>query len=124
MRVSQRDSQEEMELSGTAAEFLDLAGLVRAGEGVVQLDIEGDPFPYDHLLSAIEVHSVSGASVMIRCSGDTVVLEGGAATMNVLAEIMEDLAEDKPGADSQIDHYPDHPYLSEGSRPLIIVLAE
>jgi hypothetical protein len=60
---------------------------------------------------------------MFRCSGDTLALTGGAAAMGVLAPVMEDLAADEPGADVQIDYYPGHVYLGEGSRPMILVHA-
>ncbi|MET8150627.1 hypothetical protein ACIBSW_11105 [Actinoplanes sp. NPDC049668] len=121
MRVSRAERQQEMEISGTTAEFLELARMVRAGEGVVQLNTTGDPWPYDHLLSVLEVHAATQA-VVIRRSGDTLTLAGGATAMGVLALVIEDLAADEPGADVQIDYFPDHVYLGEGSRPMILVL--
>lgn len=123
MRVSESDAQQEMELSGTAAELRELARLVRAGDGGAQLDTAGDPSPYDRLLPAVEVRDIAGAAVVIRNTGTTLALEGGVTARTVLAEIMEDLAADEPGADAQIDYYAGHPYLGAGSRPVIIVLA-
>jgi hypothetical protein len=122
MRVSQAESPCEMEIGGTAAEFLELARMVRAGEGVVPLDTTGEPWPYDRLLSIIEVHGAPGA-VVIGCSGDTLTVAGGASARGMLALVIEDLAADAPGADVQIDHFPDHAYLGAGSRPVILVHA-
>lgn len=126
MQVRRQDVSHEMELRGTAVELNALAELIRSGDGGVELDCAGDPFPYDRKLSRVRIAPASGPAV-IQCSSDSDVLyiRGGGAQFELLAVNLEGFADEGDALSHlHLDYFPGHDYLDESSEPLVIALAD
>jgi hypothetical protein len=114
----------EVELTGSATELARLAGAVAEGEGFISsasataLDSE--------TLAGVEVREAPGPGVLIHLdsqrrilviSGDPVAMALFADNLDAMTTVM---AAVDGGGHRHIDHFPGHPYLVEGSMPLVV----
>ncbi len=118
----------EVELSGSRAELVGLAEVLRAGAGEVGLDQVSDPSPYDGALRRVVV-SVAGqslASVGVEQVSSVLAIAGGRQALSLLGDNLESFAaESDGGADHlHIEYFADHYYLSSGSTPLVVALSD
>lgn len=60
----------EIELKGSRSEFCLLAGLLKAGEGGVELEVVDDPRPYELALRRIAVKRTAQPLVSVRVAND------------------------------------------------------
>ncbi|OKJ13797.1 Imm32 family immunity protein [Kitasatospora sp. CB01950] len=104
----------EVEVEATAEELAALADAVVAGEGHLTFSAG--------VLAAIEVAATDGPGVLVSVDGErrVLVIGGDAAGRQVLAEVLRDIASTTDGGHTHVDHCPGHPWLAEGSLPLIV----
>lgn len=115
---------DEVELTGSAAELASLAAAVAAGEG--HIDAVPAATPDGEVLAGVEVRRVPGPGVSISLDSQRqiLVIGGDPAAMALFADNLDAMttamAAEDGGGHRHIDHYPGHPYLVEGSVPLVI----
>ncbi|MFJ1969402.1 hypothetical protein ACIO93_12110 [Streptomyces sp. NPDC087903] len=108
----------EVDVTASAEELSRLAGAVAAGEGWIRSTAPAD----GGTLAAIEVRTAPGSGVRteVDASRHVLVISGGSGARAVLADNLRAMAETSEGGHLHIDHFPDHPYLVEGSVPLVV----
>lgn len=111
----------EVEVSGTRAGLLALAGVLRGG-GDLALAPVADPAPYDRAPARLRVRLREAGRVRVSVDDTILLIEGGPGSIAVLAENVEGFAAeaDDPRHHLHIDYFPGHFYLAEGSAPLVV----
>jgi hypothetical protein len=113
----------QIDLSGAAAEFLEIGRLVGSGTGTVDLaDAEADP--YDLTLHRLTVATVPTDGVIVRANvdADSVEITGPLTKLAILGDNLSGMAEAAPPYHVHIEWHPEHFYLSAESAPLIASL--
>ena len=120
-RARYAETTGEVEVSGTRAGLLALAGVLRSG-GDLALAPVADPAPYDRALVRLGVRLRRAGRVRVSVDGGVLVVEGGPEAIAVLAENVEGFAAeaDDPRHHLHIEYFPGHFYLAEGSAPLVL----
>jgi hypothetical protein len=97
----------ELEVSGSRAGLLALAGVLRSG-GDLALAPAADPAPYDRALTRLRVRIREAGKVRVSVDGGVLLAEGGAESIAVLAENVEGFAAeaDDPCHHLHIEHFP------------------
>jgi hypothetical protein len=108
----------EVDLSASAEELSRLASAVAGGEGLVG----STSAPGSGALTGVEVRRGSGPGVLIHVDAtrQVLVISGDGAARATLAENLRAMAAAEDGGHLHIDHFPDHPYLAEGSVSLVV----
>ncbi|WP_371781228.1 Imm32 family immunity protein [Streptosporangium subroseum] len=110
----------EVSLSASAAELTYLARAVAEGDGFIgsasASPLDGNP------LAGIEVRKAPGSGVRIDLDiqRQILVISGDPVARGVLADNLRAMATAEDGGHLHIDYFPDHPYLSAGSLPLVV----
>ncbi|WP_206619530.1 Imm32 family immunity protein [Streptomyces hoynatensis] len=118
MRIVRDRVYGEVDLSASAAELNRLAGAVAGGEGLLR----STAGPGGEHLAGVEVTKGAGPGVRIRldASRGILVISGDEAARAVLADNLRAMAAAGDGGHLHLDHFPGHPYLAEGSVPLVV----
>ncbi|MEW2357517.1 hypothetical protein [Spirillospora sp. NPDC029432] len=107
-----------VDVTGSAEELAELAHAVTEGEGFVGStpSLDGDT------LAGIEVRKAPGTGVLIEldASRQVLVISGDPGARAILADNLEAMATAEDGGHLHIDHFPEHPYLLEGSVPIVV----
>ena len=110
----------EVDLTATAAELTCLASAVAEGDGFIgsasASALDGNT------LAGIEVRKApdSGVRIGLDAQLKTLVISGDPVARAVLAENLHAMAAAEDGGHLHIDYFPEHPYLVEGSLPLVV----
>jgi hypothetical protein len=121
VRILLFPSTGEVEVSADRTGLGDLAALVASGDGAMAGEDTSD-LAQAIPLTRLRVRTREGEAVMISADtgGRTLTVTGAPGHLGVLAEILGESAAADDGGHIHIEHYPDHPYLGEGSLPLIV----
>ncbi|MBC6468819.1 Imm32 family immunity protein [Actinomadura alba] len=112
----------EVDLLADHTELTGLAFLVASGTGTtISEDAPGD-IQGQVALHHVRVRVANGEAVMITAdaSGRSLTITGDLRSLNILADNLHQMAEAADGGHLHIEHYPDHPYIGEGSLPLVV----
>ncbi|MFE0631319.1 hypothetical protein ACFW3D_30730 [Streptomyces sp. NPDC058864] len=117
MRLTVDPLYGEVDLAASAEELAALAGAVTAGDGFVAATASaGDA------LQGVDVRTAAGPGVRIEV--DTarriLVISGDPGAREILADDLNAMAAAEDGGHLHVDHFPGHPYLVEGSAPLVV----
>ncbi|MEU1410656.1 hypothetical protein [Streptomyces sp. NPDC005731] len=108
----------EVDLTASAEELVDLANAVAEGDGFISSTslLDGGT------LAGIEAQKTSGPGVRIDldASRRVLVITGDPAARAVLADNLQAMATAEDGGHLHIDYFPEHPYLAEGSVPIVV----
>ncbi|SNX65851.1 hypothetical protein SAMN06272735_7691 [Streptomyces sp. TLI_55] len=119
-RVLHYPASGEVDLSAPATELHRLARALAQGEGLLwtMAGPDGD----DRVLAGVEVRDTPGSAVRIALDpARRVLLIGGDSDSRALfAANLRVMADAEDGGHLHVDHFPDHPYLAEGSLPLVV----
>jgi hypothetical protein len=127
MYVLHSRQTDELELGGCSSEYKELAELLLAGHGCLQLADVADPSPYDGALAVITVKRREGQPATVNLSKELQTLEivGDKASLALLAENLSDFgAQSRPGEHWHLEYFPDHFYLGATSQPLVATLTD
>ncbi|XVQ08847.1 Imm32 family immunity protein [Spirillospora sp. CA-255316] len=109
-----------VDVSSDRAGLARLASLVASGGGTLAAEEAASPYG-EIALTRAEVRTTDG---LVLLAGDaetrTLTISGAPEHLSALAGILEDMAASTDGGHVHIEHYPDHPYLGEGSAPMIV----
>lgn len=108
----------EVDLTASAEELAALARAVAEGDGFV-----GSSPPLDGgTLAGVEVRKASGPGVRVEldASRQVLVISGDPGARATLAANLEGMATAEDGGHLHIDYFPEHPYLVEGSLPIVV----
>jgi hypothetical protein len=108
----------EVDLTASAEELTGLAYAVAEGEGFI-----GSTSPLDgDTLAGIEARRASGTGVRIEldASRKVLVISGDPGARAILADNLKAMATAEDGGHLHIDYFPEHPYLVEGSVPIVV----
>ncbi|GAB2725934.1 Imm32 family immunity protein [Kitasatospora kifunensis] len=110
----------EVDLTATATELACLASAVAEGAGFISA--ASVPPSDGNALAGIEVRKTLGSGVRIDLDAQrqTLVISGDADARAVLADNLHAMATAEDGGHLHIDYFPEHPYLVEGSLPLVV----
>lgn len=110
----------EVDLTATATELACLASAVAEGAGFINAASASSPD--GNTLAGIEVRKALGSGVRIDLDAQrqTLVISGDADARAVLAENLHAMATAEDGGHLHIEYFPEHPYLVEGSLPLVV----
>jgi len=117
-----------VDLEGTAASLLELAGRVEGplGRQTFELKMPSVPAsPYSGYLRSMEIETGEG-NVRIQRDDDRICIAGSKEKMRILAKNIASLASQKSDHSSEhshIEYFPGHFYLAEGSEPLVVTRA-
>lgn len=107
----------EVELTASAEALAGLASAVAKGDGFIAatLPLDGDA------LAGIDIRNAPGPGVRLELADRrrVLVISGDPAARAILADNLQAMAA-ADGGHLHIDHYPDHPYLREGSVSLVV----
>lgn len=107
----------EVELTASAEALAGLASAVAKGDGLIAatLPLDGDA------LAGIDIRNAPGPGVRLELADRrrVLVISGDPAARAILADNLQAMAA-ADGGHLHIDHYPDHPYLREGSVSLVV----
>lgn len=115
---------DEVELTGSATELARLAGAVAEGEGFISS--APATAPDGEILAGVEVREAPGPGVLIHLDlqRQTLVISGDSVARALFADNLDAMttamAAEDGGGHRHIDHFPGHPYLVEGSMPLVV----
>ncbi|WP_327242083.1 Imm32 family immunity protein [Streptomyces sp. NBC_01320] len=108
----------EVDLTASAEELADLAYAVAEGDGFIgsTSSLDGDT------LAGIEARKASGTGVRIEldASRQVLVISGDPGARAILADNLKPMATAEGGGHLHIDYFPEHPYLVEGSVPIVV----
>ncbi|MFE5097064.1 hypothetical protein ACFRCI_43895 [Streptomyces sp. NPDC056638] len=108
----------EVDLTASAEELADLAYAVAEGDGFIgsTSSLDGDT------LVGIEARKASGTGVRIELDAlrQVLVISGDPGARAILADSLKAMATAEDGGHLHIDHFPEHPYLVEGSVPIVV----
>ncbi|MFC5748735.1 Imm32 family immunity protein [Actinomadura rugatobispora] len=109
-----------VDVSSDRAGLSRLASLVASGDGT--LPAEEGASPYGEIaLTRVTVRTADGLVLLTAdAGGRTLTISGDREHLGVLADVLEDMAASTDGGHVHIEHYPDHPYLEEGSAPMVV----
>ncbi|WP_326709819.1 hypothetical protein OG758_11030 [Streptomyces sp. NBC_01474] len=110
----------EVDLTATARELVCLASAVAEGAGFISA---ASASSHDsNTLAGIKVGKALGSGLRIDLDAQrqTLVISGDADARAILAENLHAMATAEDGSHLHIDYYPEHPYLVEGSLPLVV----
>ncbi|QYN18681.1 hypothetical protein [Amycolatopsis sp. DSM 110486] len=110
----------EVDITATARELACLASAIAEGTGFISAASASSP--NGHTLTGIEVKATTDSAVCIRVDAPTqvLVISGNADSRAVLAENVHAMATADDGGHLHVDYFPGHPYLADGSLPLVI----
>lgn len=108
----------EVDLTASAEELAGLASAVAEGDGFIKSTAPVDT----DTLAGIEVRKASGSGVRIDvdASRRVLVISGDSSARAILADNLQAMAEAGEGGHLHIDYFPEHPYLVEGSMPVVV----
>ncbi|MFE9019193.1 hypothetical protein ACFYNL_11570 [Streptomyces sp. NPDC007808] len=108
----------EVDLAGSADELAGLADAVAEGEGFLACE----PLPEGNGLTGISVRTTSEPGVRIELDSGlrALVISGDAESRGVLGRNLRTMAMAEDGGHLHVDYFPEHPYLLEGSLPLVV----
>lgn len=108
----------EVDVTASAEELSLVASAVAEGTGFIGCASETD----NDALAGIDVREASGPGVHIEldASRQVLVIEGDPGARAVLAANLQGMATAEEGGHLHIDYYPGHPYLAEGSVPIVV----
>ncbi|MFJ9871056.1 hypothetical protein [Streptomyces sp. NPDC101165] len=108
----------EVDLTASAEELAGLASAVTEGDGFI-----GSTSPLaGETLAGIEVRKTAGPGVRIEldASRQVLVISGDFGARAILADNLQAMATAETGGHLHIDYFPEHPYLVEGSVPIVV----
>ncbi|MGW3659155.1 Imm32 family immunity protein [Streptomyces sp. NPDC005151] len=108
----------EVDLTASVEELAGLANAVAEGDGFI-----GSTSPLDgDTLAGAEVKKASGPRVRIEldASRQVLVISGDPGARAILAANLQSMATAEDGGHLPIDYFPEHPYLVEGSLPIVV----
>ncbi|MEV6969027.1 hypothetical protein AB0M47_28315 [Hamadaea sp. NPDC051192] len=121
MRIVYAESTGEIELSGSAEDLSRLAQRLRGEQEPITLDRRTDPAPSDRALSTVTI-TLTGQAVRVSVEGDTLRLDGGAESLELLADNVQGVA-DAGDSDYHLHiEHPGHEYVAPTSLPLVVAL--
>lgn len=115
---------DEVELTGSATELARLARAVAEGAGFISST--SLPPPGSETLAGVEVREAPGPGVSIHLDSQRqiLVISGDLVARGLFADNLDAMITAMAGVDGgghrHIDHCPGHPYLVEGSMPLVV----
>ncbi|MFE5330002.1 hypothetical protein ACFRCG_26795 [Embleya sp. NPDC056575] len=118
MRLVSDPTFGEVDLTASAQELAALASAVAGGDGFI-----GSTSPLDgDALAGVEVRPASGPGVRIAldASRRVLVISGDHEAREILADNLHAMATAEDGGHLHIDYFPEHPYLVEGSLPMVV----
>jgi hypothetical protein len=107
----------EVDLIASAGELACLASAVAEGDGFISsTSLDSDT------LAGVEVRKASGPGVRIDLDAlrQILVISGDPVARKILAENLHAMATAEDGGHLHIDYFPEHPYLAEGSLPVVV----
>ncbi|MFI1224484.1 MULTISPECIES: hypothetical protein [unclassified Streptomyces] len=118
MRLVSDPACDEVDLQASAEELADLAAAVSEGDGF----IGATRSPGGHTLAGIEARKAPGAGVRIELdtARQVLVISGGPEARAILADNLKAMATAEDGGHLHVDYFPEHPYLVEGSVPIVV----
>ncbi|MFF1650861.1 hypothetical protein [Streptomyces sp. NPDC058240] len=118
MRLVSDPVFDEVDLTASAEELADLAYAVAEGDGFIgsTSSLDGDA------LAGIEARKASGTGVRIELDAlrQVRVISGDPGARAILADNLKAMATAEDGGHLHIDYFPEHPYLVEGSVPIVV----
>ncbi len=125
LQVLYKESPRDLELSGTRPGLLILGRLLRGHAGSCDLAENRQPFPYDRSLSQISFREDSERdTVSIFAEGQTLRINGGRGSLDLLADNIEAFASEGDASDHLHIDFPAHDCVSPESDPLVIALVD
>ena len=108
----------EVDVKASAEELTELARAVVEGDGFVGAT---SPVPGDSL-AGVEVREAPGPGVRIELDVErrVLVISGDRRARTVLAANIGEVAAAEDGGHLHVDYFPEHPYLAEGSVPVVV----
>jgi hypothetical protein len=112
----------EVELSADPGMLSQLADLLARGAGSIIADLAPDTPLGQTALTRLQVLSTDGQPVTVGADAEerSLVISGDRASLKIFADNVQAMAEVDDDEHLHIDFYPDHPYLGEGSAPLVV----
>ncbi|MBM7776074.1 hypothetical protein JOD54_006278 [Actinokineospora baliensis] len=114
-----------LDIAGTRAELEDFGRHLSADGDGLDLDVDYDPAPYDHVVARVELTVTSGpALVSVSPDHRVVHFTGGRAALDDVASAFVDFPADVPvGYTVHVEYYPDHYFLHPDAVPIVIQLS-
>lgn len=121
VRISDGDYP-ELEISGTAVEWLALAQAVRHDGVVVPCESGSDPQPYARFGHQMVVAHVPDQKVRFVISNDGVEIVGDPIHLETLSQVMSGFTDSLPsGYHVHVEYQGDNHYVASGSVPAILL---
>ena len=121
VRFSYSLDYREIDISGTKIELLNLAEYFSRGEGLIDGEKEGNPYPYKAFAVCLEIKKITDNLVIFGISSDKIIVTGELQKLSIISENIVNLVTiTGSGRHMHIEYFEDHPYLSEESIPIII----
>ncbi|MFD9499901.1 hypothetical protein [Streptomyces sp. NPDC060035] len=108
----------EVDLTASAEELADLAKAVAEGDGFIGSTSSRD----GGTLTGIEARkaSITGVRIELDASRQVLVISGDPGARAILADNLRAMATAEDGGHLHVDYFPEHPYLLEGSVPIVV----
>jgi hypothetical protein len=110
---------QEIAISATQIELVDLAQFFSKGAGSIAVEQNVSPYPYERIASCLEIESIPTNLVCIGVCFNKIIVQGDLQKLSVISENIFNLADGGSGH-MHIEYFEDHPYLCEKSTPLVI----
>jgi len=121
VRISDGDCP-EVELSGTAVEWLALALAVRHDGVVIPCESGSDPQPYARFGHQMVVAHVPGQKVRFTIANDGIEIAGDPAHLETLSQVMSGFTDSLPHSyHVHVEYQGDNHYVASGSVPAILL---
>ena len=121
-----RESESEIELSGTPSELRALGRAIAAlGPGIrhgFPADASVDPAPYSRALNSLEAVA-SGGPTRVSVDGDVLLVAGTPESLGCFASFLTFSDADRPGTHHHHEWWEGNKSIAENSRPLVVSLS-
>ena len=123
MKINYSLETKEICISVTKDELSDFAKRILEKETIIKVnssDLKAFK-PYDSFLQGIIIMHVDAALVIISITNDNYVsISGDSKMIEIFSENIKALSIHEKWGHIHVEHYPDHPYLSANSLPIVI----
>lgn len=112
---------QEISISGTKIELMNLSRLFLQGDNLIQGEKKIDPRPYKELSEYLEIRNLEKSLVSFKVLSGKILAQGDLQKLLIVSENILDLLEHSTYENHiHMEYFEDHPYLSEESVPVII----
>ena len=127
MRIDYSPRSREVCLTATKAEFSELTKKYLLSKSIIpcpETELKIKP-PYENFLNGVIIQQTKDKLTTIQIvENNFLEISGAVSSLEIFSDNLKTLSENPDWVHLHIEYYPEHPYLSEESLPIVLVVQE